>query len=101
LIDAFARDAQDLRIRLFFLEGETMFVVYWLEANASDGLARFERFDATALAEALRFAETLRKRQGDGDDVAFVTLCSENPQSVGKAGAADPPEGYDWKKRRG
>jgi hypothetical protein len=73
-----------------------MFVVYWLAEHH----ARFERFDANALADALRFVESLRKRQADGEDIGFVTLCSENPQSVGKAGAADPPADYDWKKRR-
>jgi hypothetical protein len=73
-----------------------MFVVYWL----ADAQARFERFDADALTDALRFAETLRTRQASGEDIGFVTLCSENPQSVGKAGAADPPADYDWKKRR-
>jgi hypothetical protein len=74
-----------------------MFVVYWLEEQRN---ARFERFEADALAHALSFAEALRKRQADGENIGFVTLCSENPQSVGKAGVADPPADYDWKKRR-
>jgi hypothetical protein len=74
-----------------------MFVVYWL---AKQHEACFERFDADALADALSFAEGLRKRQANGDDIGFVTLCSENPQSVGKPGVADPPADYDWKKRR-
>ncbi|WP_277189107.1 hypothetical protein [Caballeronia sp. BR00000012568055] len=74
-----------------------MFVVYWLEAQRN---ARFERFEADALAQALSFAEALRKRQADGEDIGFITLCSENPQSVGRAGVADPPADYDWKKRR-
>jgi hypothetical protein len=74
-----------------------MFVVYWLEKQRN---ARFERFEADALARALSFAEGLRKRQADGDDIGFITLCSENPQSVGRAGVADPPADYDWKKRR-
>ncbi len=60
-----------------------MFVVYWLDANLdSEDAARFRRFDADALADALRFAEDLRRRQADGEDIGFVTLCSENPQSV-------------------
>jgi hypothetical protein len=74
-----------------------MFVVYWLEEQRN---ARFERFEADALARALSFAEALRKRQADGEDIGFITLCSENPQSVGRAGVADPPADYDWKKRR-
>ncbi|MDR5734640.1 hypothetical protein QCE47_20220 [Caballeronia sp. LZ025] len=78
-----------------------MFVVYWLDGDpGAEGNARHRRFEPTALAEALRFAEALRQRQAKGDAISFVTLCSENPQSVGKPGVADPPAGYDWKKRR-
>ncbi|MFM0049783.1 hypothetical protein [Caballeronia grimmiae] len=78
-----------------------MFVVYWLDGDpGAEGNACHRRFESTALAEALRFAEELRQRQAKGDEISFVTLCSENPQSVGKPGVADPPAGYDWKKRR-
>ncbi|KXV09534.1 hypothetical protein CR51_10295 [Caballeronia megalochromosomata] len=78
-----------------------MFVVYWLGGNPDiEGAACFKRFDEHALADALSFAEGLRKRQSEGEDIAFITLCSENPHSVGKPGVADPPAGYDWKKRR-
>jgi hypothetical protein len=77
-----------------------MFVVYWLEQGTSTGTARFERFAADEMTQALAFTETLRKQQAAGDDVSFVTLCSENPSSVGKAGASDPPADYAWKKRR-
>jgi hypothetical protein len=77
-----------------------MFVVYWLEDKQSNGTARFERFASDEMAQALAFTEALRKKQAAGDDIAFVTLCSENPQSVGRPGAADPPAGYAWKKRR-
>ncbi|KMQ80909.1 hypothetical protein BPMI_04111 [Candidatus Burkholderia pumila] len=73
-----------------------MFVVYWL----ADVHAHYQRFDANALSDALRSVESLRKRQADSEDVGFVTLCSENPQSVGKPDAADPPADCDWKKRR-
>ncbi|MDR5740860.1 MULTISPECIES: hypothetical protein [unclassified Caballeronia] len=78
-----------------------MFVVYWLDGDPeTEANARHQKFDPAALAEALRFAEELRKRQAQGDAIGFVTLCSENPQSVGKPGVADPPADYDWKKRR-
>ena len=77
-----------------------MFVVYWLEEESSPATARFERFADDAMTEALAFTETLRKKQAAGGDVSFVTLCSENPSSVGRAGAADPPADYAWKKRR-
>jgi hypothetical protein len=83
------------------MEGISMFVVYWLDGPPdAEDTARYQRFDETALADALRFAEGLRKRQAGGAEVSFVTLCSENPHSVGKPGVADPPAGYDWKKRR-
>jgi hypothetical protein len=101
-----------------------MFVVYWLEglerlerlagpeglegpdarnaldADAPHGAARFERFGDRELTQALAFAEALRKRQALGEDLGFVSLCSENPNSVGKAGAAEPAADYAWKKRR-
>ncbi|AXE95043.1 hypothetical protein ACOCG7_02350 [Paraburkholderia sp. DD10] len=84
-----------------------MFVVYWLESgldsasgNPGQESARFRRFDPGALAEALKFTEVLRNAQLQGGGVSFVTLCSENPQSVGRSGAADPPADYAWKKRR-
>ncbi|GAB5095840.1 hypothetical protein [Caballeronia sp. HLA56] len=79
-----------------------MFVVYWLSGTLNEATphAEHRRFDPTALADALQYAEALRRRQAQGEDIAFVTLCSENPQSVGKAGVADPPADYAWKKRR-
>ena len=78
-----------------------MFVVYWLEEeNASTATAHFERFADDAITQALAFTETLRKKQAAGEGVSFVTLCSENPRSVGKAGASDPPADYAWRKRR-
>jgi hypothetical protein len=78
-----------------------MFVVYWLDAQSdAQSQAHHQRFEGNALAQALLFVEELRKRQAGGEAIGFVTLCSENPQSVGKPGAADPPADYDWKKRR-
>ena len=77
-----------------------MFVVYWLEQGGADGTARFEKFGDDALTQALAFAEALRKQQAAGEEVAFVSLCSENPQSVGKPGAADAAADYAWKKSR-
>jgi len=78
-----------------------MFVVYWLEAGqSSTSTAHFERFADDQMTQALAFTETLRRKQAAGEDVGFVTLCSENPRSVGKAGASDPPADYAWKKRR-
>nr|WP_199272497.1 hypothetical protein [Paraburkholderia acidisoli] len=78
-----------------------MFVVYWCEMSADGGrVPHMESFAAGGMSEALAFAETLRRRQAQDRSVGFVTLCSENPASVGPAGAAEPPPDYDWKKRR-
>jgi hypothetical protein len=79
-----------------------MFVVYWLERDEPDApaTARFEQFADDQMTQALAFTETLRRKQAAGEGVSFVTLCSENPASVGKAGASDPPAGYAWRKRR-
>ncbi|WP_288826586.1 hypothetical protein [uncultured Paraburkholderia sp.] len=77
-----------------------MYMVYWSEAIDDAIVPRAASFAAGAMAEALSFAETLRRRQSCGESVCFVTLCSENPNSVGRPGVADPPADYAWKKRR-
>jgi hypothetical protein len=77
-----------------------MYLVYWSEMAGSKRTPHAREFSADELASALRFAETLRQRQHEGEAVGFVTLCSENPNSVGRAGVADAPEDYAWKKRR-
>lgn len=70
--------------------------VYWM-----DGLTpRTEPFGNDALAAALAFAESLRRRRRDGEPVSFVTIVSEDPAHVGEPGVADPEPGYDWVKRR-
>ncbi|WP_027802160.1 hypothetical protein [Paraburkholderia dilworthii] len=77
-----------------------MFMVYWSE-TIDDAIApRCASFPAGAMAEALSLTEILRRRQSRGEPICFVTLCSENPNSVGPAGVADPPADYAWKKRR-
>ncbi len=77
-----------------------MYMIYWSETVNAARVPHGQTFAPDALVEALRFAEALRQRQRAGEPVSFVTLCSENPDAVGPAGAADPPPGYDWKKRR-
>ncbi|WP_410799641.1 hypothetical protein [Paraburkholderia sp. SIMBA_053] len=77
-----------------------MYMVYWSEAIDDAIVPRAASFAAGAMAEALSLAETLRRRQSCGEPVCFVTLCSENPNSVGRPGVADPPADYAWKKRR-
>ena len=83
-----------------------MFVVYWLErdtdANPSDGAGRplARAFGNDQMKLALEFMEQLRRRQRSGEPIGFVTMCSENPDSVGPPGVADPAADYNWKKRR-
>ena len=83
-----------------------MFVVYWLESGVDadlqggQGQAQARGFGSDRMKEALAFMEQLRHRQRSGEAVGFVTMCSENPQSVGLAGVADPASDYNWKKRR-
>jgi hypothetical protein len=79
-----------------------MFVVYWLEGNDTGPQPGFQSFGADEMSAALKFMENLREQQRTGEcNVAFITMCSENPNAVGKAGAADPGTDYNWTKRRG
>jgi len=73
-----------------------MYQVYWTE----DGHPRAQAFERHALADALAHAESLRRRQHDGEPVRFVTIASEDPAQVGRSGVADPPADYAWVKRR-
>lgn len=52
------------------------------------------------MTDAMKFMEELRKEQREGQPIGFVTMSSENPNSVGLAGAADPDASYNWTKRR-
>ncbi len=86
-----------------------MYVVYWTEpvapiaqkhggTDSSGAWAR--RFDSDQMKQALDYMEDLRRRQRAGEPVGFITMCSENPHSVGPAGVADPAPDYHWTKRR-
>ena len=44
--------------------------------------------------------EQLRTRQRAGEGVRFVTMSSENPDSVGNPGVDVVGPGYKWTKRR-
>jgi hypothetical protein len=74
----------------------TMHRVYWMDGATP----RTEPFASDALAAALAFAESLRRRRRDGEAVSFVTIVSEDPEQVGEGGVADPAPDYDWVKRR-
>lgn len=79
-----------------------MFVVYWLESDGTQPSPGFQTFGKDDMADALKFMEGLREQQRSGArNIAFITMCSENPNAVGKAGAADPDPDYSWTKRRG
>jgi hypothetical protein len=79
-----------------------MFVVYWLEGDGDGPQPGFQSFDSTEMSNALKLMESLREQQRTGArNIAFITMCSENPDAVGKPGVADPHADYNWTKRRG
>lgn len=73
-----------------------MYMVYWTEQSQPQA----SLFGSDALKAALDFMESLRRRQRQGEAVAFVTMCSEHPDSVGHPGVAETGPDYQWKKRR-
>lgn len=70
-----------------------MFMVYWTEWGDNP---RAREFASDQMSEALQFMESLRKAPA----VSFVVMASENPNSVGKPGAAAAGADYNWTKRR-
>lgn len=77
-----------------------MYMVYWTEVGDGAAAPKCRDFASTEMSAAMQFMEGLRKRQREGEGVCFVTMCSENPDSVGHPGVADPSPDYNWKKRR-
>ena len=77
-----------------------MYMVYWTESAEELQRPAQALFAADDLRAALQFMEELRQRQRSGEAVSFIVLASENPDSVGHAGAADPAPDYKWLKRR-
>lgn len=74
----------------------TMFKVYWTYGEESYGIC----FDK--MTDALDHCKTLRE-----SGRIFVTMVSENPDSIGKSGVDSVEDGmlpngdtYGWKKRR-
>lgn len=74
-----------------------MFKVYWTDLDGSP-----KSMDHEKLTDALLFSKWMRTC-----NATFVTMVSENPDSVGKPGVdsivdGKTPDGhvYDWKKRR-
>ncbi len=78
-----------------------MFMIYWTEVH-EDGLeTKSQLFDTELLAEPLEFQAGLRREGEATGKIRFVTMVSENPNSVGKPGAVMAGPEYDWTKRRG
>lgn len=77
-----------------------MYMVYWTEVADGESSAHGQDFPSEEMGAALKFMEELRTRQRAGEGICFVTMSSENPNSVGHPGVADPSPDYNWKKRR-
>lgn len=77
-----------------------MYMVYWTELVDQRQRPAQAPFPTDDLRAALQFMEQLRQRKRLGEPVGFIVLASENPDSVGQAGAADPAPDYKWMKRR-
>jgi hypothetical protein len=90
------------RVAVFLtVEGaQAMYMVYWTEAKDELQTPEQALFPASDLRAALQFMEELRQRQRGGEAVSFIVMASENPDSVGHAGAADAGPDYKWMKRR-
>ncbi|WP_420799619.1 hypothetical protein [Noviherbaspirillum saxi] len=75
-------------------------MVYWTEVEDGAASARGREFASDDMSMAMKFMEELRARQRAGESICFVAMSSENPDSVGHPGVADPSPDYNWKKRR-
>lgn len=74
-----------------------MFMVYW---TVDETIAHAQAFAATDMLAAMALMEQLRTRQRAGEGVRFITMASENPDSVGHPGVDVVGPGYKWTKRR-
>lgn len=77
-----------------------MYMVYWTESDADQPAPHGQAFAAGDMVAAMHFMEALRTRQRAGEPVSMIAMASENPNSVGPSGVADPAADYGWKKRR-
>ena len=77
-----------------------MYMVYWTSVEGDAPLTQAKTFDSAEMAAAMAFIEQLRSRRRAGEDLRFITMCSEHPDAVGQAGVAEPGPDYQWKKRR-
>ncbi len=77
-----------------------MYMVYWTVVEEGMATPQAHEFSSDDMSAAMKFMEELRRRQRGGAPLCFITMCSENPHSVGHPGVADPHPDYNWKKRR-
>jgi hypothetical protein len=77
-----------------------MYMVYWTIEEGESHTPHAQPFATTAMVDAMRFMEDLRRRQREGEGVRFVTMCSEHPDLVGHPGVDVTGPDYNWKKRR-
>lgn len=74
-----------------------MFMVYW---TVDEATPHAQGFAASEMLAAMALMEQLRTRQRAGEGVRFITMSSENPDSVGHPGVDVVGPGYKWTKRR-
>ena len=77
-----------------------MFMVYWTIVQEDAATPHAQSFASTDMLAAMALMEQLRVRQRAGEGVRFVTMSSENPDSVGHPGVDVVGPGYKWTKRR-
>jgi hypothetical protein len=78
-----------------------MYMVYWTQVEP-DGrqVPDCRLFESMDMVAAMAFMEALRARQRAGEGLRFITMSSENPDSVGPQGVDVTGPGYGWTKRR-
>lgn len=77
-----------------------MFMVYWTIVEDDAVTPHAQHFAASEMVAAIGMMEQLRGRQRAGEGVRFVTMASENPDSVGHPGVQAAGPEYSWTKRR-
>lgn len=73
-----------------------VYKVYWTDRGCLDA----KEFTSSEMAAALQLTQALHQRQRQGEDIHFVSMVSENPDSVGRRGYDVTGPDYDWRKRR-
>ena len=72
-----------------------MFVVYWTEVQEELKIPKCAEFQSDDMRAALQAMESLRNRPCDDGDIWHITMCSENPNSVGRPGVAETGPDYN------